>query len=128
MTIDHEEARRVACGWYSSGPKEPAGVLARAYLDLAPVEEPHHKALREMRATTSKVTVDELTSSTGPAFVIKDGVASIIVPKVGGPTVPWWGAVEDEASTTIEINGDCFAEDSPRESARKARKKVRDGR
>lgn len=51
VTIDHEEARRVACGWYSSEAKEPAGVLARAYLDLAPVEEPHHKALREMRAT-----------------------------------------------------------------------------
>lgn len=63
MTIDHDRARRIADGWASSDKEyPPAGELARAYLDamsmlvglgLVPGDlEPHHKALREMRATT----------------------------------------------------------------------------
>ncbi len=57
-TIDHDEARRCADGWASSQIKAPpAGILARAYLDLLTQygprrEEPHHIHLREMRETT----------------------------------------------------------------------------
>jgi hypothetical protein len=56
MSVDHERARRLADGW-ASAPADhypPAGELARAYLDVLArraAEEPHHRALREMRAS-----------------------------------------------------------------------------
>lgn len=55
MSIDHDRARRIADGWASSTiDYPPAGELARAYLDVLKrraTDEPHHRALREMRAT-----------------------------------------------------------------------------
>lgn len=58
VPVDHDEARRCADGWASSQIKAPpAGVLARAYLDLLNQygprrdEGPHHIHLREMRET-----------------------------------------------------------------------------